>query len=62
MAPFEDLAAGASLEALLDWFDGVEEWQVKSALQNVPENGDRMSPVLGSGWPGLRRISWDWAS
>ncbi len=45
VAPFENLAAGPSVEALLDWFEGVEEWQVKSALQNVPEYGDRMSPV-----------------
>ena len=45
VAPFENLAAGASVEALLNWFEGVEEWQVKSALQSVPEYGDRMSPV-----------------
>lgn len=35
--------------ALLDWPEGVEKWQVKAGSQSVPENGNRMLPVEGSG-------------
>ena len=39
-ALFGNLAEGANIEEFLDWFDGVEEWQVKAALEYVVENLD----------------------
>ena len=33
-ALFENLKEGASTEQFLDWFQGVEEWQVKAVLQH----------------------------
>lgn len=39
-ALFGNLASGATVEEFLDWFDGVEEWQVKAALEHVVENLD----------------------
>ena len=33
-ALFENLREGASVEQFLDWFHGVEEWQVKSVLDH----------------------------
>ena len=39
-ALFGNLAAGATIEEFLDWFEGVEEWQVKAALEHVVENLD----------------------
>ena len=32
-ALFENLKEGASIEQFLDWFPGVEEWQVKAVLE-----------------------------
>ena len=37
---FGNLAAGATVEEFLDWFEGVEEWQVRAALQHVADNID----------------------
>ena len=34
-ALFGNLAEGATIEEFLDWFDGVEKWQVRSALEHV---------------------------
>ena len=39
-ALFGNLAAGATIEEFLDWFEGVEEWQVKAVLEHVVENLD----------------------
>ena len=39
-ALFGNLASGATIEEFLDWFEGVEEWQVKAALEHVVENLD----------------------
>ena len=33
-ALFENLRAGASLKQFLDWFQGVERWQVESVLDH----------------------------
>ena len=33
-ALFENLKEGASTEQFLDWFPGVEEWQVKAVLEH----------------------------
>ena len=33
-ALFENLKEGASIEQFLDWFQGVEEWQVKAVLEH----------------------------
>ena len=33
-ALFENLASGATVEEFLDWFPGVEEWQVRAALEH----------------------------
>ena len=33
-ALFENLKEGASTEQFLDWFHGVEEWQVKAVLEH----------------------------
>ena len=37
---FGNLAAGATVEEFLDWFEGVEEWQARAALQHVADNID----------------------
>ena len=37
---FGNLAAGATVQDFLDWFEGVEEWQVRAALQHVADNID----------------------
>ena len=39
-ALFGNLASGATIEEFLDWFEGVEEWQVIAALEHVVENLD----------------------
>jgi uncharacterized protein (DUF433 family) len=41
---FGNLAAGATVEEFLDWFEGVEEWQVKAVLQHVADNIDTKAP------------------
>ena len=33
-ALFENLESGATMEQFLDWFPGVEEWQVRAVLQH----------------------------
>ena len=33
-ALFENLKEGASTEQFLDWFPGVDEWQVKAVLEH----------------------------
>ena len=33
-ALFENLREGASVKQFLDWFQGVEEWQVKAVLDH----------------------------
>ena len=33
-ALFENLKEGASIEQFLDWFPGIEEWQVKAVLEH----------------------------
>ena len=33
-ALFENLASGATVEEFLDWFPGVEEWQVRAVLDH----------------------------
>ena len=33
-ALFENLKEGASIEQFLDWFPGVEEWQVRAVLEH----------------------------
>ncbi len=37
---FGNLAAGANIEEFLDWFGGVERWQVNAVLEHVVENLD----------------------
>ena len=34
-ALFGNLAEGATVEDFLDWFEGVEEWQVREVLEHV---------------------------
>jgi uncharacterized protein (DUF433 family) len=41
---FGNLATGATVEEFLDWFEGVEEWQVKAVLQHVADNIDTKAP------------------
>lgn len=41
---FGNLATGATLEEFLDWFEGVEEWQVRAVLQHVADNIDARVP------------------
>ena len=33
-SPFENLRDGATVEQFLDWFPGVERWQVESVLDH----------------------------
>ena len=37
-ALFGNLAEGATIEEFLDWFPGVEEWQVKAVLEHEEKN------------------------
>ena len=39
-ALFGNLAAGATIEEFLDWFEGVELWQVKAVLEMVVQDLD----------------------
>ncbi len=39
-ALFGNLAAGATTEEFLDWFEGVEKWQVNAVLERVVEGLD----------------------
>ncbi len=39
-ALFGNLAAGATIEEFLDWFEGVAKWQVDAVLEHVAENLD----------------------
>ena len=39
-ALFGNLASGATIEQFLDWFEGVERWQVNAVLEHVVENLD----------------------
>lgn len=39
-ALFGNLASGATIPGFLDWFEGVEEWQVNAVLEYVVENLD----------------------
>ena len=41
---FGNLAAGATVQEFLDWFEGVEEWQVRATLQHVADNIDAKMP------------------
>lgn len=34
-ALFGNLASGATVEEFLDWFEGVEEWQVNAVIEHV---------------------------
>ena len=34
-ALFGNLAAGATVEEFLDWFEGVEKWQVNAVLEHM---------------------------
>ena len=36
-ALFENLGSGATIEEFLDWFPGVEEWQVRAVLEHEAE-------------------------
>ena len=40
-ALFENLASGATVEEFLDWFPGVEEWQVRAVLERAPRHPKR---------------------
>ena len=48
-ALFGNLAAGATVKDFLDWFPGVEEWQVTAVLEHegksLDEKADIDSPV-----------------
>ena len=37
-ALFENLASGATVEEFLDWFPGVEEWQVRAVLEHEAQS------------------------
>ena len=39
-ALFANLESGATTEEFLDWFQGVEEWQVKAVLDHVARELD----------------------
>ncbi len=47
-ALFGNLAAGATIEEFLDWFHGVEKWQVNAVLEHVVENLDAKVDYLGA--------------
>ena len=38
LCAFGNLAEGATIEEFLDWFPGVEEWQVKAVLEHEETN------------------------
>ena len=40
---FGNLAEGATVEEFLDWFPGVEAWQVKAVLEHEVEDLDSQS-------------------
>ena len=44
-ALFGNLAAGATVKDFLDWFPGVEEWQVKAVLEHEVESLDAKADV-----------------
>ena len=48
---FGNLAAGATVEQFLDWFEGVEEWQVRAALKHVADNIDAKIAHENPVWP-----------
>ena len=35
---FANLEAGATIEEFLDWFEGVEDWQVRAVLKHLEAN------------------------
>ena len=35
---FANLEAGATIEEVLDWFEGVEDWQVRAVLKHLESN------------------------
>ena len=35
---FANLEAGATIEEFLDWFEGVEDWQVRAVLTHLESN------------------------
>ena len=39
-ALFGNLAEGATIEEFLDWFEGVEKWQVNAVLEHVVQDLD----------------------
>ena len=39
-ALFGNLAEGTTIQEFLDWFPGVEEWQVRAALEHVVQDLD----------------------
>ena len=41
-ALFGNLAEGATVKEFLDWFQGVEEWQVKAVLEHVVQDLDTL--------------------
>ena len=43
-ALFGNLAAGATVKDFLEWFPGVEEWQVKAVLEHEVKSLDASAP------------------
>ena len=44
---FGNLAEGATIKEYLDWFPGVEEWQIKGGLEHEIKNLDADVQVVG---------------
>ena len=45
-ALFENLMAGASVDDFLEWFPGVEGWQVDSVLEHESKALGQLSPLV----------------
>ena len=44
-ALFENLESGANVEDFLEWFEGAEEWKVRTVLQHVADSLKAAVPV-----------------
>ena len=44
-ALFENLESGATVEEFLEWFEGAEEWKVRTVLQHVADSLKAPVPV-----------------
>ena len=47
LGPVRELGRGSQYRGVLDWFYGVEEWQVKTVLEHVAADLDAKADYLG---------------